>query len=223
MFPILGRKEKAIYTEKEGNVGICNLKKISCVVSFPSPSFSSIRESFAIICCARNMARISASLDLINSLVAANNPASFRDRDLDAAKSSALTNFNNNRGRKIWNSPILIIDQSFFLDNSRSVNRLSKTRRSVKFRSIGSQYSVSSRFKFDCLTRSLFRLENFVALLFERKEEKVDYPKPMKRKVKNIFGIFLSYKTRWKECFVEIIVYSRDEKGINKCIVAPRN
>ena len=153
MFPILGRKEKAIYTEKEGNVGICNLKKISCVVSFPSPSFSSIRESFAIICCARNMARISASLDLINSLVAANNPASFRDRDLDAAKSSALTNFNNNRGRKIWNSPILIIDQSFFLDNSRSVNRLSKTRRSVKFRSIGSQYSVSSRFKFDCLTR----------------------------------------------------------------------
>lgn len=46
------------------------------------------------------MARISASLDLINSLVAANNPASFRDRDLDAAKSSALTNFNNNRGRK---------------------------------------------------------------------------------------------------------------------------
>ena len=75
----------------------------------------------------------------------------------------------------------------------------------------------------------MFRLENFVALrcvvafLFERKEEEVDYPKPMKRKVKNIFGIFLSYKTRWKECFVEIIVYSRDEKGINKCIVAPRN
>lgn len=44
-----------------------------------------------------------------------------------------------------------------------------------------------------------------VAFLFERKEEEVDYPKPMKRKVKNIFGIFLSYKTRWKECFVEII------------------
>lgn len=101
MFPIRGGKEKAIYTgRKERKVGICNLKKISCVVSFPSPSFSSIRESFAIICCARNMARISASLDLINSLVAANNPASFRDRDLDAAKSSALTNFNNNRGRK---------------------------------------------------------------------------------------------------------------------------
>ena len=147
-----GGKEKAIYTEKEGNVGICNLKKISCVVSFPSPSFSSIRESFAIICCARNMARISASLDLINSLVAANNPASFRDRDLDAAKSSALTNFNNNRGRK---------GEFGTYRSSSSTNPFSSIilarstvyRTSVKFRSIGSQYSVSSRFKFDCLTR----------------------------------------------------------------------
>lgn len=146
-------EKKKPYTQERKEERICNLKKISCVVSFPSPSFSSIQESFAIICCARNMARISASLDLINSLVAANNPASFRDRDLDAAKSSALTNFNNNRRRRIWNSPILIIDQSFFLDNSRSVNRLSKTRTSVKFRPIASKYSVSSRFRFDCLTK----------------------------------------------------------------------
>ena len=52
-----------------------------------------------------------------------------------------------------------------------------------------------------------------VAFLFERREEEVDYPKPVKRKVRNIFGIFLSYKTRWKECFVEIIVYWGTRRG----------
>lgn len=52
-----------------------------------------------------------------------------------------------------------------------------------------------------------------VSFLFERKEEKIDYPKPVKRKVRNFFGIFLSYKTRWKECFVEIIVYWESRRG----------
>lgn len=215
MFPILGRKEKAIYTEKEGNVGICNLKKISCVVSFPSPSFSSIRESFAIICCARNMARISASLDLINSLVAANNPASFRDRDLDAAKSSALTNFNNNRGRK---------GEFGTYRSSSSTNPFSSIilARSTVYRKLEDQSNFDRLVhntrgldpKLPCFAwKTLSSFAIVVAFLFERKEEEVDYPKPMKRKVRNIFGIFLSYKTRWKECFVEIIVYWGTRRG----------